>query len=242
MDRRHPENKNRLSYWFPKLPSHIRVPDTVIIPYTGEDLINLLDGKIPEGFDSLLADITKAGNDFGWPMFLRTDYLSGKQSWKNTCYVPTAHDVEDHIINLVEESAMADVVGFPTDCWIARKCISTRPAFHAFRGDMPIVKERRYFTQDAKVVCHHPYWPAEAFYNTNTSTQTWFDSLFYMNIEPDYEVNLLSKLSSEIGATLGGSWSIDWLWSEEKCEWYLVDMAEADQSYHWLGCSIQEET
>jgi|GEM_PF-7122508 len=71
MNRGHPEDHNRLSWWFPKLSSYIPTPETRIIRYAGEDLIKLLDGEIPEGFDILLADITQARYEVGWPMLLK---------------------------------------------------------------------------------------------------------------------------------------------------------------------------
>lgn len=243
MNRGHPENRTRLSWWFPKLPDDIHTPPTTIIPYTGLDLIFMLDGEVSHpDFSSLRLAIENAGDDFGWPLFLRTDYLSGKHSWKDTCHVPGPECVEKRVISLVEESAMADMMGFPTDCWIARKFIPTRPAFHAFGGEMPIVKERRYFVQDAQVVCHHPYWPMEAFLSRDLASKVpnWKELLAEMNVEDVAEVSFLSELSSRVGVEIGGAWSIDWLWSEEEGMWYLTDMAAADQSYHWPDCPVKE--
>lgn len=236
-----PFNRNRLSWWFPRLPSSICVPKTEIIiwPQTNENnLLNLLDGKTPDDFQSLCERISQIGDRLGWPMFLRTDYLSGKHNWKNTCYVPGSECVAKRVTHLVEESAMADIMGFPTDCWIARKLIPTKAAFTAFYGDMPIVKERRYFVQDAQVVCHHPYWPMDAFLLGDLACEVpnWKELLAEMNVEDMAEVSLLSELSSKVGAAIGGAWSIDWLWSEDERKWYLTDMADAAQSYHWSGC------
>lgn len=246
MHRGHPEDRTRLSWWFPKLPHYIPTPETLIIPYDGYDLINLLDGETPAdllrlvnfGVKILCSRIVSAGNVLGWPLFLRTDYLSGKHHWKDTCHVPGPECVAKRVAHLVEESAIADIMGFPTDYWIARELISTKPVFHAFYGEMPIVKERRYFVQDDQVMCHHPYWPADAF--LHCSVPNWEELLIEMNIEDVAEVDLLSKLSSKVGAALGGAWSIDWLWSEKECQWYLTDMADAVQSYHWPGCPKKE--
>lgn len=242
MNRGSHENRTRLSWWFPKLPDCIPTPETVIILYTGEDLINMLDGDILPNFSTLSLAIQIAGDELGWPLFLRTDYLSGKHSWKKTCHVPDPKFIKKRVLSLVEESAIADIMGFPTDYWIARKFIPTTPAFHAFYGEMPIVKERRYFVQDDKVVCHHPYWPMEAFTSRDLAFRVpnWEVLLADMNVEGVDEVNLLSELSSKVGGVLGGAWSIDWLWSEEEGIWYLIDMAAADQSYHWTGCPIKE--
>ena len=239
--RGHPEDRTRLSWWFPKIPSDILVQKTVVIPYTGDNLINILDGKTPADFAPLCIRIINAGNELGWPFFLRTDYLSGKHSWKDTCYVSNPKCVAKRVVCLVEESIMADIIGFPTDYWIARKLIPTKPAFFAFRGDMPIVKERRYFVQDNKVVCHHPYWPMQAFLLGDLACEVpdWRELLDDMNLESDEEVGLLSGLSSKVGGAIGGAWSIDWLWSEDEGQWYLTDMAEAGQSYHWPECKSQ---
>lgn len=232
------DNRNRLSWWFPRLPCNLPVPKTVIIPYAGDDLLHLLDGEIPIDFAAMCVRITNAGDELGWPLFLRTDYLSGKHSWKDTCHVPGPDNVQSHVTKLVEESAMADIFGFPTDRWIARKLIPTIAMFSAFHGNMPIVKERRYFVQDAQVTCHHPYWPEEAFNSRSIQIGDWKERLGEMNLEEDDEVRMLSKLSSKIGAALGGAWSIDWLWSEPLGQWFLTDMAEAESSYHWPGCPV----
>lgn len=252
MNRGHPEDRTRLSWWFPKLPPHICVPQTIIIPYTGPDLISILCGEIPidetkesvdKEFVSLCVKIKNAGDELGWPLFFRTDYLSGKHNWKNSCHMPGLECIKERVMHLVEESAMADALGFPADCWIARKLIPTKCAFHAFRGDMPIVKERRYFVQDDKVVCHHPYWPMDAFLleDLACSVPNWKKLLAEMNVEDVAEISILSELSSSVGATLGGAWSIDWLWSEQECRWYLIDMAGAAQSYHWSECPLSGE-
>jgi len=126
---------------------------------------------------------------------------------------------------------------------IARKLIPTTAVFLAFDGNLPITKERRYFVQDDKVVCHHPYWPPDAFVRRDGGCWAneaifprWRKALCDMNQQDAEEVELLSRLSSDIGRELGGAWSVDWLWSEQEGQWYMIDMAEADKSYHWPGC------
>lgn len=238
-------NRNRLSWWFPRIPLRIAAPETRLVMYEGRDsLVALLDGKVPDGFYKLRTGLIEMGDTLGWPIFLRTDYLSGKHDWKDTCYVAGRDDISQHIELLVEHSFMADMETFPTDIWVVRKMIPTSPAFMAFPGQMPIVKERRYFVQDGKVVCHHPYWPEDVFNDQQykmfrkprTSCRDWRERLSEMNEETRHEIRLLSKLSSIVGTAIGGEWSIDWLWSESYGQWYLIDMAEAKDSYHWSGC------
>jgi hypothetical protein len=252
-ERDDPNNRNRLSYWFPKIPSGIRVPETCIINYADfwpendktpetNDLINLLDGIIPPEFHRFCASVISLGNKVGWPFFLRTDYMSGKHFWEDTCYIKDGiSNIANHIKTLVDISASADILGFPTDIWVVRKMIPTVSGFRASWGKMgtgmPIVKERRYFVQDAQVVCHHPYWPREAIDNCKyVSVCRWEESFDRMNKETHEEIDLLSGFSSKVGEAIGGNWSVDWLWSEQKGQWFLIDMAEARSSYHWPGC------
>jgi len=230
-------NRNRLSWWFPKIPDDIPTPKTEIIYHDGEDLLHLMDHKIPGGFRKLCHRVIGAGDKLGWPLFLRTDFLSGKHGWKETCCIQSPDKVILHIIALVQESALADIVGFPMDYWIAREMIPTKPAFYAFHGNMPIVKERRYFVYNDQVMCHHPYWPIEAFeHRMNDISSNWRCLLDEMNVEDDDEIYLLSELSSRVGRAIGGDWSIDWLWSEPLQKWFLTDMASAIESYHWMNC------
>lgn len=100
MNRGHPEDRSRLSWWFPKLPRYILTPETVIIPYNGHNLISLLDGETPVDFKILCGRIASVGSGLGWPLFLRTDYLSGKHNWKNTCHVPGPEYIEKRVTRI----------------------------------------------------------------------------------------------------------------------------------------------
>lgn len=217
-------DKTRLSWWYLRLPSDILTPKTIIVPG---------NPRAMRGTSERIIEIVH--EELGWPFFLRTDYFSSKHGWKDTCFVSRPLDVFGHMCKIAEDGSIVDLVGLPSDMWILRKMIPTIPAFTAFRGDMPIVKERRYFVQDGKVLCHHPYWPRDAF-TGKVSVGDWMQRLDKMNYETKDEIEFLSKLSSKVGVAVGGSWSIDWLWSKPEKRWYLTDMAEAEQSYHWEGC------
>jgi len=85
------DDKTRLSWWFPKLPSDIPVPRTVIIPYTGLNLICLLDGEVPSDFVSLCIRIE---NMFDKEPILHVDYtpddkypLRILQAYRENCNV-----------------------------------------------------------------------------------------------------------------------------------------------------------
>ena len=71
------QDKNCLSYWFPKIEAAgLPVPRTKVI-ITEIMLHDLLDGKTPEGYDEFIDLLAKAGDELeAWPCFLRTGVLS----------------------------------------------------------------------------------------------------------------------------------------------------------------------
>lgn len=238
---------NCLSYWFPKIVGipGIKTPRTEIVR-TKLPLYSLLDGKDPEPTDGetwhgLLDSLSEAVKSVGGaPAFMRTGQGSGKHEWRDTCFLKdaTRETIGQHVCQLVEWSELVDMFGLPYDVWVIRELLPTRPAFTAFK-DMPIVKERRYFIQDGRTVCRHPYWPAEAFSERySRAPDGWREQLDAMNNETMGEWAELTELSDRVGAAIGGDWSIDWLWTDRG--WYLTDMATAGDSFHWAGCAKAE--
>ncbi len=231
-DKTNPLNRHRLSWWFPQIPTNIPVPETIILPYTGN-------------FEDPCSKIIDAGNQLGWPIFLRTDYFSGKYNWKDTCYVLGPKNVPDHVSRLTKESQL---VNLPVDRWIVRKLIPTIPAFTAFQGELPIVKGRRFYVWNGEFTCRHDKWKEFAIQDSyyydfpEVSVSNWrelsqglrlFTRREYMHEttrrekrlrEKSYQ--LLKRRSEAVGAALGGEWSMTWLWSEPENEWYLISMTE----------------
>src|SRR5258706_10308772 len=81
--------RTALSYWFPKIEAAgIPVPKTTIIhmPRQAREAIwAAFDGK--EGGDPrpFFAELAAAAAAIGFPVFLRTDYTSGKHDWERCC-------------------------------------------------------------------------------------------------------------------------------------------------------------
>lgn len=225
------EDRNCLSYWFPALlGAGIPVPRTTMIT-TALPLDLMLDGEHIPGFDDFLAGLIIAARNLGGPpVFLRTGHTSGKHQWRETCYVAEVGTLASHVYRLVEHSALADIMGLPTEVWAVREFLSTVPAFHAFEG-LPITRERRYFVRDGAVEDHGAYWPADAVEHT-ADVADWLGRLAAINDEPASEVAELSALSAKVGRVLPGYWSVDWLHTTDR-GWVCTDMAEGDRSWHW---------
>ncbi len=241
-------DKTALSYWFSKLKAAgVPVPKTKILhmPVAAQEVIwAAFDGDDgPDGgyaMKQFVAEIGAAASEFGYPFFLRTDLTSGKHNWESTCFVPSAADIAAHVFAIAEFSECVDMIGLRWDTWAVREFLPTMPIGVCPRnGNMPVCREFRFFVDDGKVRCSHPYWPKRALEQGGFSIalpeyQGLFDHLCDMG---DAAAGL-GMLAEKAGRAVGGSWSIDIL--ETKQGWYVTDMAEAHRSFHWEGCERAE--
>lgn len=222
-----------LRYWFPLIQNlGIPVPKTIIVPV---EPMGLLKQELSPGFITALKSMAKS---IGYPVFMKTDLCAGKHDWKNTCFVPNEEALLKNLYPLAEFNEMADICGLPYTSIVLREFLNLETAFEAFPGKMPINKERRYFIKDGEVICHHPYWPEEAFERDGysfTKDPDWREKLAKLNYEDDDEVIILTCFAKEVGKVLPGFWSVDFAKTKDGV-WYLIDMAVGQASYHWAGC------
>ena len=231
------EAKNNLTYWFPILEKiRMRVPKTIIAHTGGVNLLELVDGKIPDGYMQFHKRLLDAIRQIGFPCFLRSGMTSDKHSWKRSCYITAESDLTAHLCTIIETSIMANIAGYPFDTsfWAVRELIQTEPLFHAFE-EMPITKERRIFIKNGEVICNHPYWPDEAFENYKDKIPDYrkkMKELQSLSEDEERELNLMAKY---IGRFFKGFWSVDFLRDVEG-KWYCIDMAVGERSYHFVEC------
>lgn len=230
-------NKTSMNYWYPKI-KHLDVPmPKTEIPVTKNirDWWSLLDGEDPLSEDekqSIRDAATKVG---GYPVFMRSDLCSGKHSFEQTCFIQNEEDVIRHIWAIVDENCCCDCA---MESIVIREYIPPAATFKAFLG-LPIAMERRYFVRDGEVVCHHPYWIADAI--RHPDKENWEELLERLNYETNYQIEWLTRYAEQIARELGGDWSIDFMLGMDG-KWYMIDMATAMQSWHppcekW-GCGI----
>lgn len=221
-----------MSHWWPKIQGlGLDLPKTVLVK-TDVDLVLLLDGQLPAGFDDLVVELQQAAETVGpYPVFLRTGLGSGKHDWSDTCFVPSADQMGQHVFGLTEWSHCVDFFGLATDVWAVREMLPTRPLFTAF-GGMPIVREARFFVEGDKVLGWHPYWPAADTVSYGTGTDPGFERhVDTLHQFTPAEIDELSHLTRMVGKAVPGAWSVDWL--DVQGSWYLTDMAEAKKSFVW---------
>jgi hypothetical protein len=232
------DDLTRLSYWFPRIEAAgLPVPKTRIFTlydFQIEELMGIIDGKESQVCGMLAERIRRIiYADFSLPVFLRTDFISGKHSWIDTCYLSDTTRIERHIYALVEESCLAGFFGVPFDTWVVRELLETQPAFTAFRG-MPITEEWRFFVRDGAIDHVQPYWPPESI--MRPSVEDWQDRLAAISTLGDDDLAALTALALRASAAVSGFWSVDFLRTRDR-GWVLIDMAEGRKSFRWDALS-----
>jgi len=229
-------DRNDLAFWFEKLASTgVEVPRTTIVRVDGP-LRGNANEDTPD-LTRLVEKITWVSEMYGFPVFLRTGHGSGKHEWKDTCWVTSRDEVRRNVLNLLEWCETVDMIGLPTETWAVRERLPLVTTFRAFGGGMPVNKERRYFIEDGRVVCHHPYWPDEAIWGADCDD--WRARVASLSEESPEEVGELTALSERVSRAFDGAWSLDWAATTDG-RWVAIDMAVAAESWHWESCPMRE--
>jgi len=224
--------KNSMFYWWPLVKGlPINTPETIMIPLEGEIDFHVIDGKPDPVFDCMVDKAIQAAEKLGYPVFVRSDELSNKFEWEDSCYVTKSEDMGKHICNILEATAMS--MGPRFNGVAVREFLHLDWKFKAMYGKMPVAREFRMFVQDGKLKCWHPYWPPASI--EEPTIEDWREVLKEMQTPTEGELQILTKLAETIGEAVGGYWSVD-LCQTKDSSWYLTDMALGPDSYHWATC------
>ena len=239
-------DKTSMTYWFPLLEAAgIPVPQTMSVvmpPELCKNVRMVLYGEEPERDPrefSFFTELRLAVEKIGTPCFLRTAMTSAKHSWDDTCFLSDVGDLVKHVYAIAEFSEIADFCGLPIDTWFVRELLpSIKFGFCPHYDNMPVAREFRFFVDDGKVRCFHPYWPLEPLRDGKWQVDAPED-VAYSELCTIGDYGAVCALAEKAGAAVGGSWSVDLLETENG--WYVTDMAEAHKSFHWEGCKFEKE-
>jgi len=224
-------DRNRLSYWFPYIADALpadRYPRTAIIIHpAGYDVLDMLDGVDVPGTAEFLDDLRVAAASIGgYPVFWRSDLSAAKHDWEDTCFVESPDDFR-RIGIFIDNLGATDSLG-GIDVWAVRELLPVlNPIVTTYRG-LPIGRERRYHVRDGEIIEHFPYWPVRAITDTSRLGAP-LKAIGRISHESDDEVADLSAMASQVGAAIGGEWSVDFM--ETARGWVCIDMAQWDQSW-----------
>lgn len=230
-------NKNSLLYWYPKIKDlEIPQPKTEIVLIDEKEKESAYNGMMPISLTEKVRRV--CGGNLGFPVFIRTDLASGKHQWKDSCFYDGSTELWKNLLHIIEFNTCADILGLPFGAMIIREFIPMDTGFTAFNGDMPVNPERRYFVQDGKLLCHHPYWIKEALAHSykKPSIENWEEVSDKLNFESEDEVKLLSDYAKQVASIFESFWSVDFCKAKDG-RWVLIDMALGGESWHPEDCN-----
>ena len=217
--------QTNMQFWYTRIKHlPIPMPKTTIISRQ----VTLSDLYDKQKFEVIFKEVEKIVKEYSYPFFIRTDLYSAKHNWDKTCFIVTKDQLRKNLFTLLEETLNVGIIGLPINAIVIRAYIEMFSSFKAFSG-LPISAERRYFIEDGKVICHHPYWIKDSI--LRPSKPNWESLLEELNKEEEKEIVLLTGYAKEVSKQIRGYWSVDFCKSKEG-KWYLIDMARAELSWH----------
>lgn len=224
--------KDSALYWLPRIEKidGLNIPTTKIIELT-EDMKILMVANEFTFLEEYGLDFEREFRKFNFPVFIRTDEMSRKHEWNKTCFVNSLGNFFPNMFCLVSDNIRC---GEECRAILIREFIPLEHHFTHF-GAMPVARERRYFIDDGKVVCHHPYWDEIAF-ECNLNDHD-LNRLNEINSETEIEIEELTRMAQLVANEFEGSWSVDFAQAETG-RWFLIDMATAENSWHPEDCEF----
>lgn len=226
-------NPNSALIWLPIIEKlGIKSLKTKIIPYNHADIVNYLEGGKSKTIEQLTGQIINACEEIGWPCFIRTDLSSCKHNGPDDYLAKDISNVRWVILRTVEDNEMKFwFAGPPPLSILVREFLYLDAPFKAFHNH-PIAREWRFFVNENDLICFHPYWPHFAI--QNPTSEDWSEKLFLLYKIP-FEILSLKDIAINIVKELHGEWSVDFA-MDIKGEWWLIDMATMNDSWHWPKC------
>lgn len=243
------DNRTSGLFWYPRLlvQTELPMPETKFVPY--DHGVYMLFLESDPGAEERYGDyphevaqaVGKAMQSVGIPAFVRTDLSSAKHDGPRSYCVEAPNDLLRVVSSTVADNEMKFWLEPDRNpqAFMVRRWLDLAGSFRAFgRGpeDEPghlIAREFRVFVyDDDRAGCWHPYWPEFAIEDHRPDRADWRAVLAEQSRldEPDL-TDLLTMAAEAAGTLQRGSWSVDFAQDTDR-EWWLIDMADADESWH----------
>ena len=103
------ELQSSMAYWFPRV-ADLPVPRTLFVALPVMASSEWAAEGVPTWY---VEQVARAASFTEYPLFMRTDYASGKHRWREACYVPDEESLGRHIIAILEENESDESTGTP---------------------------------------------------------------------------------------------------------------------------------
>lgn len=246
LDEEELRNQSSMRYWWPRLEDvNIPKPETIEIDATKQEIelgelpngeMDLLTCYWPENMDDVRDAVEQVN---GPPAFLRTDQASNKHGMDGGSRIDSLEDVDQNVWNVVEHNKMAGMFGLPYDRFYVREWLDLEHYFTAFRGT-PIAVELRFFLYEGEVHSCGFYWPKDAIRRPSIDDweekHMWLRDSAFAKGTHDRVRRYAEAVAEEFSE---GYWSADFALTENG-EWYCIDMARGEVSWHPDECEKPE--
>lgn len=217
-------------YWLPKIVDVCPTPETRVVEYDHQQAVAALGGdKSYDDWPNIVNSVWNAAMDIGLPTFVRTDLASAKHNGPSAYRIERQSDVGNALSETVEDNEMKLWLTGPMPrAFLVRRWLRLDAPFTAFGGH-PIAREWRYFVSDGAVTCSHFYWPEDAIHSP--SRPEWRSVLANMaEREPPPKLSAMARRAAKVCPDLT-EWSVDFA-CDQAGRWWLIDMANGEQSWH----------
>lgn len=251
-------NPNSAVYWYPRIEGvapdlPVQVPESEFVRYDFIDSIHILEGEVPESLP--WGEFTDAAREVGWPAFVRTDQKSVKHAGPGAYRAEEPDDIPTIVATLTDYHVKSNR---HPGALMFREFVDINARFRAFDG-LPIGRELRMFATPNEALCEHFYWPAEAIEDGRGTPTTmdgerelagdgWREKLSVLSDISVGDREHLRVVATETVAALnagetvsdGTAWSVDFA-EDTDGNWWLIDAALAEDSWHPDDCTIATE-
>lgn len=231
---------NSAVYWLNRIQSALStwVPKSIIVPYDHQRVVDVMEGagKYPE-WPSVIDAVHNAAAEIGYPVFIRTDLASAKHDGPRAYKANNASEINKILCRTVEDNELKLWMNpEQPQAFVVRQFLELDSLFNAF-GGLPIAREWRLFVS-TELLCAHPYWPEDAIDFYVDEPIEWRQGLAELH-EPPPEREWLELVRQALTAVSlcdkAEAWSVDFA-RDKSGKWWLIDMAVAEQSWHWPDC------
>lgn len=227
-------------YWLPLVTdAGLPVPRTVNVPYDHMAFVAMIsdDEDYPE-LKSVVDAVCEAADDIGGAVFIRTDLASAKHDG------PAAYRLDEpesaSALAILGKTVEDNEIKFWLDpnanptVFLVRQFLELDAPFRSFGfGDEghPIAREWRLFATADGVVCRHFYWPEHAVEDGRPTDPNWRALLIDLAAQPPpTELDEMAVRAAAVCSEVK-EWSVDFA-CDVHGKWWLIDMADADVSWH----------
>lgn len=234
--------ESSMTYWWPTIRDlDVPTPETVRVEC---ERAEVEDSSEAEGGFTVMrprdGDMLDAIYEVGGPpAFFRSDQMSAKHRMEGGSKITSdkPNDFAENIWKVIEMNTMAMGVPDPK-CYYVREWLDLYAPYKAFRGT-PIAAELRYFVLDGKIHDYGFYWPQEAIRRPDAEDWEALHHQLKDTALQDKHVRRTADLAERVGAEFDGYWSVDFAMTAD-LEWYCIDMARGEASWHPEGIERPE--